>query len=238
MRVRWAGVVVAVAVASALAACADAGEVENDRGLTDDGATVEQGAGGDAGVPSDEGAEGQAIEAPGSGDYEADGDCPAPGEGRALLRDDEGGYCFLYPDEFTSEAPVPGIRLVRIDSGQPPAPGDPMGVVLSIETLASSGLSAADLADQRLSGLDSEDIRIERSTATLAGIEAVVADGVPGLAPVRQAYVVRSAADLAHVFTIMPMGEGFGDLSEQAEALWAVFLETIRFIEPDGASGG
>jgi hypothetical protein len=94
-------------------------------------------------------------------------ECPSPGEGTQLLRNEEYGYCFLYPEDYIRVDPLPyEICLV---------PGEPYMVChnanLILEVEQAAGRTADQIADEIVADaeLAIPGIVIERTTQLVSG---------------------------------------------------------------------
>ena len=158
--------------------------------------------------------------------------CAAPAPDQLRLVNVLAGFCFNHPAAFEAQRPAEGIDLLVDPSFEAPANTDAFGAVLSVETIAAGDATSQSLADERLTGLDEDQLGVVRSTIEVDGQTIIVADGVPGLATVRQAFLVRPGTGVAHILTVMPIDPTLPELTEQAEELWQAMIDSIRFFEP------
>lgn len=149
--------------------------------------------------------------------------CPEPVPDAALLKNEELGYCLLHPERYTVES-LDSSDVLVIDSVMNHV--DPR-VDISVE--GASGRTAAEAADEALSGLPAE-MGIERSSITLGGQEAVVLDGYPGQEISRLVFVVHD--DRLYRLTVTHMSPELGETYTQAENVYTVVANSFRFLPP------
>jgi hypothetical protein len=155
-------------------------------------------------------------------------DCPAATADTHQLIDAAHGFCFLFPanyDVFQSEtgevtlyvksllnteAPVAIVRMTALDGR-------------SIQEIVPDYPSEADLA------------AISFLTIDLGGAQATVLDILPGQDLNRRIFAVHNN-QLVDIM-IARIGEEYGEVGQQAEALYQTITESFRFIavEPDAA---
>ena len=185
-------------------------------------------------VSSFELAESQAPAAGSNGGQTTVITCAEPIGSERRLLSLEGGFCLNHPETYEAIMPTDGINLLRDASFEPPPNSDAVGVSLSIETFAAEGRTSEEIADERLNGLGEAD-GVERSTLQMGGETWIVADGLPGLATVRQAFLVRDGSGIGHVMTVMPMDPDLPELSAESAKLWDGVAASLRFFNPPGA---
>lgn len=158
--------------------------------------------------------------------------CADTPEGELRLLNLEAGYCANHPAEYSSQQPAGGMDLIGRADRTPLPNSDEFGVVLSIESIADWEGTSDDLAAERLAGMDQAELGVTLREVEIDGLSAVVADGVPGLATVRQAFVARPELGTAHILTVMPIDAGWPELTADAEVLWETVIGSIRFFDP------
>jgi len=138
------------------------------------------------------------------------------------------GYCLLYPNWYRASVQQPGtavisdLKLVGSD--------EQVEVFMTIDKLGSAdGLSAEEIADEQLSEVEASGIELDWGSVDLGGESGVTADGVPGIFPVRQAFVVHE--DTVYVLTLSPLDDSMPAVSREAELLWDTVVSSFMFIE-------
>ncbi len=150
--------------------------------------------------------------------------CAEPSQGTALLLDEAGGYCFLYPDSHDVFEPDSERKVIAVDSivdVQHPR------LYLSVEPAAGKPLEkVADDEEALFAGLG-----VERTSVTVGGLEGVVLDDVPGQDTSRLLLV--TASDTLYRFSFVPVGSGYGELSAQTDELYQLVTDSIVFFTPE-----
>lgn len=149
-------------------------------------------------------------------------DCPTPADDQALLKDDEHGYCLLYPAGLEVFNPNEN-ETVLIE-----------GSLLSVEgprvyirTGDAAGRTAEEIADELAAEIPAQ-FEIQRTSLTLDGQPAVVLDRLPGQDMNRIVVVVHS--DRSYQFTFVPVGGDYGELSALTERLYEAVVNSFRFV--------
>jgi hypothetical protein len=160
-------------------------------------------------------------------------ECPSPSGDTLLLRNEDDGYCLLYPEGYSVVIPFVGeICLV------PGEPGDMMchNMRAMIEVTAADGRSAGQAADEALVQL--ADFPIERSTLSVAGEEATVLDNYPGVDILRLVFFIHG--DRLYRMTFMRGSEAGSEERLQADLLFSTLVDSFTFIPgaPPPASTG
>jgi len=127
--------------------------------------------------------------------------CPEPMEGARLLKNENMGYCLLYPEGLIEISSDPAeVCLVP--------EGPTMGCHTTVAIFSVSdaaGLSADQIADRMIA--DSEaaipGIVIQRTITTVSGQPAVVVEGLPGVTSTREILSVN-ADRLYRLIFILP----------------------------------
>jgi WD40 repeat protein len=105
--------------------------------------------------------------------------------GTQLLRNEQMGYCLLYPDDLFRLDPYPAEACLVPEL---PAMACHSNVA-QIEVSDAAGRSASQVADERIAQMG---FSTERSSLTIAGEQAVVLANVPGQASMRQVLLVHN----------------------------------------------
>ncbi len=178
-------------------------------------------------------------QAPASGSESADAPvviaCAEPAPDQSRMLNLQAGFCLNFPAAYEAQRPAEGIDLISDPSVAPRPNTDEFGAVLSIETIDADGATSASLAEERLDGLGQAETGVTQTTIEVQGHTVIVADGVPGLATVRQAYIVRADTGVAHIVTVMPIDPSFPELSKEAELIWQTVIDSLRFFDPQSA---
>lgn len=204
-----------------LAACNPAGSTEP--AVNEGDAGAEQAAEPTAEVVADPTAE---VEAEPTAVVEADpgaaDECAAAGDGTHQLIAAAQGICFLYPDTYdvaqgtdgsltlyvgslmNTEAPLASVRMVALDGR-------------SIQEVIPDYPSDADLAAMSFLTID------------LGGEMATVLDILPGQDTNRRVFAVHDGVVLD--LMIARIGEEYGAVGEEAEALYNVITSSFQFID-------
>lgn len=130
-------------------------------------------------------------------------ECPSPTEGTQLLRNDEWGYCFLYPNGYIRVDPLP--YEVCLVPGETNMACHTANLIIEVEQAA--GRTADQIADEVVADAESAipGILIERTDQTVSGESAVALEGLPGVASSRNVYIVY--ADHLYRLVFVPWDE-------------------------------
>ncbi len=137
-----------------------------------------------------------------------------------LLKNEQRGYCLLYPDTYIAEGHDKGETLV-IDSVMNHI--DPR---FDIVVEDGGERTAADAASEMSAGLPAD--MVTRSTLTLDGEEAVVLDNYPGQDISRYVFVVHGDRLYRLMFT--HTAPELGETYTQAQNLYTVVTNSFRFL--------
>lgn len=155
-------------------------------------------------------------------------DCPPAAEGLHQLIDAANGICFLYPDNYdaiktddgsltlyvksllNTEAPLASVRLEAVNGR-------------SIQELIPDYPTDAELATMSFLTID------------LGGEQATVLDILPGQDTNRR--IIAMHNDYLVDIMIARIGEEYGEVGQQAEALYSAITESFTFIARDASAG-
>jgi hypothetical protein len=155
---------------------------------------------------------------------EAAQDCPSPSAETRLLVHETHSYCTLYPATHTAVRPNPQQAVIVIGSLL-----NVQDARLSIEVRDADMRTAEQVAAERLTELKGSEI--EQSTITLAGIEAIALEPVPGQDLSRQVIVV--AGGLLYELTFTPADPDSSAYADM-QALYDLVIASWRFLPPGG----
>jgi hypothetical protein len=150
--------------------------------------------------------------------------CPEAAPDTALLRNEEQGYCLLYPGSHVVEQMDGGNTEIVVGSVMNHT--DPR-VSIFVEDLA--GRSLEQVVGEFLAGY--EGFEIAQSNVTMGGEEAVLLDGIPGQDYYRKLLVAHD--DSLYQLTIAPYDPGLADTLPQAENLYTVLINSFQFLPQD-----
>ena len=147
--------------------------------------------------------------------------CPAETSDKKLIKNEEDGYCFLYPADYTQVPP----RFILLNPVN--APADTLGDAwVDINMEATNGRTASQVADADIASAG-QGFNITRTEILVDGMQAIVVDGLPGQDSLRKLYIVRN--DRLYTFTFMPWGQN------QLENLYSTMINTLHFMPPTKA---
>jgi uncharacterized protein YraI len=149
--------------------------------------------------------------------------CAAPSPSTRLFVDEVHGYCLLYPADYTVEQTSP--NEVNIVLGSVMNHVDPR---VSITAGDASGRTLAQLADQLEADYAPPGMDVERGSITVAGVEAVLLDNLPGQDLNRRVILVHNGRFYSFFFT--PLGDP-GPARIQMETFYQQILDSFRFLE-------
>ena len=152
-------------------------------------------------------------------------ECPGPGEGTQLLQNEAFGYCFLYPEDYIRVDPLP--YEVCLVPGEPYMACHTANLILEVEQAA--GRTADQFADEVVADAESAlpGILIERTNQTISGEQAVVLEGLPGVAASRNIYLVH--ADRLYKLVFVPWDETGEDFT-RLETLYSMVINSFTLI--------
>jgi hypothetical protein len=149
--------------------------------------------------------------------------CPAATADTRLLTDEIGGYCLLYPTAYKVERPNANEIDLVIDSllnVQDPR--------VSIVVEAADSRSAEQMADGFLAAVDGFDVT--RTSTTVAGVEAIILDNLPGQEVNRRVWFVHDGRSFQMMFT--PADESLGEPYAQMETLYELVTDSFTVFSP------
>lgn len=159
---------------------------------------------------------------PASNTVTAADECVTPKADQQQVLDDEFGYCFLAPADFTYERPSETNANLFFGSMM-----DVEHPKLMIEVVDAAGRTAAIAADELAASFEGFDI--QRSFGDTLGYEtAERLDGVPGQDIGRVLLVAHG--DRLYRLTFAPADPSQGDIYTRMEAMFAELLSTFRFL--------
>lgn len=149
--------------------------------------------------------------------------CPVPSPSTQLFVNEAHGYCLLYPVDYTAVQTSPNeVNLVR---GSVMNHVDPR---VSITVGDASGRTLTQLADQLEAEYALPGVSVERGTITVAGVEAVLLDNLPGQDLNRRVVLIHNGR--LYIFFFTPLGEP-GPARAQMESFYQQTLDSFRFLE-------
>ena len=151
--------------------------------------------------------------------------CPTASEGTQLLRNEEIGYCLLYPDGHNRLDPNP-TEVCLVPEGPTMACHSANAFIKVEEAAGRTAGQAADavIADQEAA---IPGISIERSELTVAGEEAVALEGLSGVDASRNVVIVH--ADRLYWLTFIPWDETREGWVE-VETLYDTVINSFTFV--------
>lgn len=133
-----------------------------------------------------------------------------------LYRNDEDGYCLLYPQSFTVVPP----RFVVLN---PVMRGDQAGDAwVDIRVEPANGRTADQVANDAIAAAG-EGFNIQSQQLTVDDTPAIVVDGLPGPDSQRNVYVVSN--DRLYILTFMPWGH-----RQELETLYDWTMKSLHFL--------
>ncbi len=128
-------------------------------------------------------------------------DCPVPTAGTLLLKDEEAGYCLLYPEGHGVLVPYPGE--VEVIPGDPPYIGS-FGASLTVNVEGADGRTAEQVADKVAVEMNCSDGPYD---LTIAGEKAVVWSECKGQDRTRRVYMIH--ADRLYTLAFVDLSDRF-----------------------------
>ncbi len=149
--------------------------------------------------------------------------CPAATADLKLMVSTKGGFCLLYPAEFTWDGWIIALNPNGLAGDMP---GD---VWLLISISEAEGQTAAQIADAQIAQVG-EGFNITRTELTIDGKQAILVDGLPAQDSSRYVYIVNN--DQLYRFEFMPWFPS-NDSSQPTplESLYTTVVETLHFME-------
>lgn len=144
--------------------------------------------------------------------------CPITETGDAKpYRNDEDGYCLLYPENFTV---VPPRFLVFNPTN---APGDVLGdAVVDIQVEPANGRTADQVAADAIAAVG-QGFNIQMEQVVVDDTRAFVVNGLPGQDPMRNVYIVSQ--DRLYKITFMPWGN-----NPELEIAYDWVMKSLHFL--------
>ena len=147
--------------------------------------------------------------------------CPLPTSDTELLRNDEEGYCLLYPSYSTSLSGYIVINPNTSTGGD--MPGDAW-VLINTETAGNR--TAAQIAEEQIASVGTG-FNITRTDVLVDGEQAIVVDGLPGQDSTRYVFVVHN--DHLYKLAFMPWYPNATDPTP-LENLYTTVIESFYFL--------
>jgi len=150
-------------------------------------------------------------------------ECPEPTEGTELLRNEEHGYCLLYPAGFSTEASTESQTTLFVGSLM-----DVEHPKLFIEVTDAAGRTAEEIVDEVHAEV-MEGFDVERTFGLLLdGEPADMLDKMPGQDFSRQVFAVHDGR--LYKLTFVPSDEAMGEVYTEMEALYELVMESFNFL--------
>lgn len=153
-------------------------------------------------------------------------ECPAPGEGTELLRNEEHGYCLLYPAGYSVEGPTENQTILYVGSLM-----DVEHPKLFIEVTDAAGRTAQQAEEEAVAEVQEAlpGIEVERTFGLLLdGEPANMVDNMPGQDISRQVFAVHN--DRLYKLTFVPSDEAMGEVYTEMEALYELVMDSFNFL--------
>jgi hypothetical protein len=153
-------------------------------------------------------------------------DCPEATDGAHQLIDAANGICFLYPDNYDAIKTETGELTLYVKS-----PMNTEAPLANVRVEALDGRTIQDIIPDYPS--DADLATMSFLTIDLGGEQAMVLDILPGQDTNRHVVALHNGR-LVDIM-IARIGEDYGEVGQQAEALFQMITESFRFIavEPD-----
>lgn len=154
----------------------------------------------------------------------AESTCPAPGAGEKLRTDPTGGYCLLYPADYSTYA-TETETVYYFDSLM-----DVSRPKVFVKVEDANGQSAAQIADALLAEVEAAGLKgqVKRTSGVMLGGEAAEQlDNVPGQDLGR--VIIATHGPRAYRLTFVPDDTSQGDVYRQMEALYDLVMRSFRF---------
>ncbi len=152
---------------------------------------------------------------------ESGGECPAAEAGMQTLTNEAHGYCLLYPDGY--DVTQPNEDEIVFFVGSLLDVEHPRAMIIVQDAGGVTTTEAADELQAEFEGFD-----VARSTVMIGGEEAVVLDNLPGQDINRRLVVVHN--DRVYDMMFIPVGESYGEISEQMEILYSTIVDSFTFL--------
>ena len=147
--------------------------------------------------------------------------CPVPTPETKLLNNIGGGYCLLYPAEYSTSLPG-NIIINPVSAPGGDMPGDAW---MSTNVETAGNRTAAQIADEQIASIG-PGFNISRVDIVVDGGQAVVIDGLPGQDSTRKVLTINNGR--LYTFTFTPW---YPNTSEPTplEHLYTMAMETLHF---------
>jgi hypothetical protein len=162
--------------------------------------------------------------------------CGAVQPGFQPYFDTRGGYCLQIPDGFIATVAKAdlGRQIVTFARAAEVTSPTLSGATLAIEVLGpSEDGGASDLAKRALAGyLGDAGSDMVFTDAQIGGEAAAIVDGVPGMAVMRQAYLLHGG--LGYSISVTPWNDPAHPSTQgDADGLWQAVLASLIFVDVD-----
>jgi hypothetical protein len=153
-------------------------------------------------------------------------ECPEPTEGTELLRNEEHGYCLLYPAGFSTEASTESQTTLFVGSLM-----DVEHPKLFIEVTDAAGRTAQEAEEEAVAEVEEAmpGFEVERTFGLLLdGEPANMVDKMPGQDLSRQVFAVHDGR--LYKLTFVPSDEAMGEVYTEMEALYELVMDSFNFL--------
>ncbi len=148
-------------------------------------------------------------------------DCPPAGPDTLQFVDAAQGICFLYPAEYDASQGSEETFGLYVQS-----PLNTQAPLASISFEAANGRSLDDLTSQRLADYAFPDTQPQ--SIMLGGEPAVMLDNLPGQDSNRRVFTIHN--DTVIDLMVARIGDDYGEVGTQAEALYEMITTSFQFI--------
>jgi len=156
------------------------------------------------------------------------GVCPRGGVGKALLTNEEDGFCLLFPDDFSlrdDEAPgIVGFYGPPLDESLEPV----MASLYVSSREPAGGKTVEQIADERRAAYEGTGIELKITPASLDSQPAIIIQGQGETARTLQIITVYN--NRIYSITVTPYDQAFPQASEDVQRAWDLALESFKFI--------
>lgn len=165
-------------------------------------------------------------------DAEAITGCLEPTDGQQLISSTAAGYCFLIPENFSRSeySDAEGFNLGIF--GPESTPGHRERGFVNVTEVTTQTLegSVQTVVDEVLAAIPG--FTPTQSSLVLGGVPAIQLDNLPGQDLNRKIYAVYQ--DHLYVLTFVPLEAERPDAYAEMEELYALMLDSFRFMPPTG----
>jgi hypothetical protein len=160
--------------------------------------------------------------------------CPPASEGTTQCINRNAGYCLLYPSDYTlasdSQRPDAVVDFTGPVLPPPPKSMDSISPFIVLEFNGSADVRDAGAYVEKWQSLFVPEMRLLQLRTTIAGQQAVIVNGIPGMLSGQGAFVIANGAK--YLLMMFPEPGLVTDLDSDLNRGWDTIVNSLTFFPP------